>query len=119
MSLGQEVIHIFFQQFDITNDLVSVSKFCAVLRTAQHVDCDWEKRRHTLSGRCDNSPPSVPVLIRTNPISSAYVLILSSHLRLCLSSSLFPAGFLYTPLFPARATCSVLLAPLNLNYNIS
>jgi hypothetical protein len=48
--------------------------------------------------------------IPPHPNSWRYILILSSHLHLCLPSGLFPLEFptktLYTPLLsPVRATC--------------
>jgi hypothetical protein len=53
-------------------------------------------------------PPPVPILSQLDPVHTPYptsrrsILILSSHLRLGLPSSLFPSGFpikiLYTPL---------------------
>ena len=66
--------------------------------------------------RVYKSPPPFPVLIHINPfhaqhpISWRSILILSSHLRLCLPSGLSPSGFLtkslYSPLLlPIRATC--------------
>ena len=54
-------------------------------------------------------PESGQSIQRPYPTSWRSILILSSHLRQGLPSCLFPSGFatkfLYTPLFPLRATC--------------
>jgi hypothetical protein len=66
--------------------------------------------------RVHKSPPLVPILSHINPVHSIpsylskILLILSTHLRLCLPSGLFPSGMptniLYAFLFsPIRATC--------------
>jgi len=52
--------------------------------------------------RVHKSPPLVPILSRMNPIHNLtlqFTLILSSHLRLCLPSVLFPSGLLYKSLY--------------------
>jgi len=69
-------------------------------------------------------PPPVPILSQLDPVhtptstSWRSILLLSSHLRLCLPSGLFPSGFstktLYTPLLsPISATCSAHLTILD------
>jgi hypothetical protein len=77
--------------------------------------------------RVHKSPTLVPILsqidpTRSHPISLRSILILSTHLRLGLSSCLLPSGFptniLYALLFPPiRATCPVHLILLNLNHS--
>ena len=65
--------------------------------------------------RIHTCPPHVLTLshINQHPTSWRYILILSSHLRLCLPSGLFlsrfPTKTLYTPLlFPISATCPLI-----------
>ena len=72
-----------------------------------------EPKVHFHTYKCQ---PPVPVLRQINPVhaphpmSWRFIIILSSHLRLGVPSSLFPSGFptktLYIPLLsPIRATC--------------
>ena len=75
---------------------------------------EWNPKVHYRSHKC---PPPVPILSQLEPVhnptshtSWRSILILSSHLRLGLSSGLFSSGFpiktLYTPLLsPISATC--------------
>ena len=72
---------------------------------------------HYLIHKC---PPPVPILSQLDPQPTSWrsTLILSSYLRLCLPSGLFPSGFspktLYTPLVSSiRATCPVHLILLH------
>ena len=70
-------------------------KFGTAFRSARHLSLSW-------AGSIQSTP--------LHSTSWRSILILSSHLRLCLPSCLFPSGFptriLYTPLFsPKRATC--------------
>jgi len=70
----------------------------------------WNTKVHYRIHKC---PPPVPILsqfTRPHPTSWRSILISSSHLRLGLSSCLFPSGFptkiLYKPIpYPIRATC--------------
>ena len=73
----------------------------------------WNPKVHHRTHKC---PPPVPILSQLHPVPKTpfhflkIILILSSHLRLCLPSGLFPSGFptkiLCTPLpYPIRATC--------------
>jgi hypothetical protein len=72
----------------------------------------WNSKFHY---RIHKSPPLVPILNQINSINTlpSYlrsILILSTHLRLCLPSGLLPSGFptniLYAFLLsPIRATC--------------
>jgi hypothetical protein len=56
----------------------------------------WNLKVHR---RIHNSPPLVPILSQINPVYAPHptsqrpILILSSHLRLGLSSGLLPSGF--------------------------
>jgi hypothetical protein len=55
--------------------------------------------------RVHKNPPPVPILSQINQVHTTHpILILSSHLRLDLTSGLFPSGFttniLYAFLFP-------------------
>jgi len=82
----------------------------------------WNLKVHYCIHKC---PPPVPILSQLDPVHTPYptpwrsILILSSHLRLGLSSSLFPSGFptktFYTPhISPIRATCPARLILLDL-----
>jgi hypothetical protein len=82
----------------------------------------WNPKFHHLIHK---SSPPVPFLNQNDPLyaphptSQRSILILSSHLRLGLSSGLLPSGFptkvLYAPLFsPIRATCPAHLSLLDL-----
>ena len=69
--------------------------FITAFTSARHLSLSWA-----------SSIQSIP----SHPTSWRTIFILSSHLRLCIPSGLFPTGFppksLYTPLFsPIRATC--------------
>jgi hypothetical protein len=73
--------------------------------------------------RVHKSPPLVPILSQIHPFyttpSLGSILILSSHLRLCFLTSLFPSGFptkiLYACLFfPMLYTCPSQLTLLDL-----
>jgi hypothetical protein len=73
---------------------------------------------------CSQKPATVPIISQIIPVHTTphhiflrYILILSSHLHLGLSSGLFPFGFrtkiLHVfPLQPTRATCPAHLIPL-------
>ena len=85
----------------------------------------WNPKVHYRLHKC---LPPVPILSQLDPVhtpphptSWRSILILSSHLRQCLPSGLFPSGFLtrtlYSTLYsPIRATC---LAHLILLYFIT
>ena len=77
-------------------------KFITALTSVRHLSLSWARPIQS---------------IYPHPASRRSVLILSTHLRLCLSSGLLPSGFptktLYTPLSsPIRATCPAHLIPL-------
>jgi hypothetical protein len=80
--------------------------------TTQNIPCIlWNIKVHH---RIHNSPPPVPILSQIYPVYAPHpasprsTLVLTSHLRLGLSSGLFPSGFpaktLYAPLLPPH-TC--------------
>ena len=78
----------------------------------------WNPKVHY---RTHKPPPPVSILGHPNPvhIPTSHLLILSTHLRLGLSSGLLPSGFptktLYVPLSsPIRATCPTHLILLNI-----
>ena len=80
----------------------------------------WNPNVHYRSHKC---PPPVPILSQIYPVHTPTfrrsILILSSHLRLGLPSSLFPSGFptktLYTPpISPIDATYPTHLILLDL-----
>ena len=82
----------------------------------------WKPKVHY---RVYNSPPTVPILRQTTlfhaPHSTLrrFILIISCHVRLGLTSGLFPSGFptktLYTPIIsPMRTTCPAYLILLDL-----
>ena len=78
-------------------------RFITIFTSACHLSLSWA-----------SSIPSVP----PHPTSWSSILILSSHLCLCLPSGLFPSGFptktLYTPfLSPIRTTCPTHLILIN------
>ena len=78
-------------------------RFITAFTSARHLSLSWANSIHSI-------PP--------HPTSWRSILILSSHLRLGLPSSLFPSGFptktLYKPLLsPIRATCPVHLILLD------
>ena len=77
----------------------------------------WNSKVHYRIHKC---PPIVPIQSQLDPVHTPHptswssILILSSHLRLGLSSCLFPSRFptktLYMPLLsPIRATCPAYL----------
>jgi hypothetical protein len=79
-------------------------QLCSHSRTSQHFMEPEGSLPWSLSwARSIQSPPPHPIYLRS-------ILILSTHLRLCLSSGLFPSGFLTNILYalrfsPIHATC--------------
>jgi hypothetical protein len=76
-------------------------RFVTVFTTARHWSLSWVRRIHSTTSQ---------------PISLTSILILSSHLRLGLSSVLFPSGYpteiLYAfHIVSMRATCAAHLPP--------
>jgi len=70
-------------------------RFITILTSVRHLSLSWASPIQS---------------VYPHPISCRSILILSTHLRLCLPSGLFPSGFpskaLYTPLSSSiRATC--------------
>jgi hypothetical protein len=63
----------------------------------------WNLKVHYCIHEC---PPPVPILSQLDPVniptSWRLILILSSHLSLCLPSGLFPTNTLYTPLLSSH-----------------
>jgi hypothetical protein len=109
-----------------------------VVISSIELSCSWEATSHSVTQdfpnvlqnpkvhyRVHKSPPFAPILNQMNPIqitsfySSNIHFNIILHLRLGLSSGLFPSGFhtkiLYAFLFaPKRATCSDHIIFLNL-----
>ena len=79
-------------------------RFITALTSVRHLSLSWASPIQS---------------IYPHPTSCRSILILSTHLRLGLSSGLFPSGFptktLYTPLSsPIRATCPAHIRPTSL-----
>jgi len=80
-----------------------IRRFITAFTSARHLSLSWT--------RSINSLPPHPTSLRS-------ILLLSSHLRLCLPSGFVPSGFptktLYTyPLSPIRVTCTANLILLD------
>jgi hypothetical protein len=78
--------------------------FITSFTSARHLSLCWAK-----------STQSMP----SHRASWSYILILATHLRLCLPSGIFPSGFLIKTLYkslltPVSATCPTHLIPLEL-----
>jgi len=92
-----------FQIFKKLPAFYGTRRFITALTSARHLSLSWTRSIQSIT---------------PNPTSWKSTLILSSHLRLCLPSDLFPSDFptktLHMPLLsPKRATCPAYLILLN------